>query len=101
MIEPSAAGPGEIVDGAAHRAGLAPAYNQYQPTGGDALYHPEHEDALMLMRGLFMTSFLADDFLADQGLRRAGGADLERLEQDVDRARLPGFHAPVARARSA
>lgn len=67
-IEPSAAGAGGIVDGSPHREGLAPAYNQYSPTTGDALYQPEHEDALMLMRGLFLTSFLADDFLADKGL---------------------------------
>ena len=64
-IEPASVSPSQIVDGAAHRAGLAPAYNQYSPSGGDALYAPDHEDALMLMRGLFMTSFLADDFLAD------------------------------------
>jgi NADPH:quinone reductase-like Zn-dependent oxidoreductase len=67
VIEPSAASASQIVDGAAHREGLAPAYNQYSPTGGDALYQPDHEDALMLMRGLFMTSFLADDFIADKG----------------------------------
>ena len=65
VIEPSVATASQIVDGAAHRDGLAPAYNQYQPTGGDALWQADHEDALMLMRGLFMTSFLADDFLAD------------------------------------
>jgi hypothetical protein len=67
VIEPSAAGPGGIMDGASHREGLAPAYNQYSPTGSDALYQPEHEDALMLMRGLFMTSFLADDSIAEKG----------------------------------
>ena len=67
LIEPSAAGPSGILDGAAHRKGLAPVYNQYIPTSGDPLYQPEHEDALMLMRGLFMTSFLADDFLAEEG----------------------------------
>lgn len=66
VIEPRAAGPTGIVDGAAHREGLAPAYNTYTPAEGDALYRPEHEDALMLMRGLFMTSFLADDFIADR-----------------------------------
>jgi NADPH:quinone reductase-like Zn-dependent oxidoreductase len=66
-IEPSAARPSGIIDGAPHREGLAPAYSQYSPTGGDALYQPEHEDALMLMRGLFLTSFLADDFIADEG----------------------------------
>ena len=68
VIEPGAAGPGGIVDGAPHRQGLAPAYNQYSPTGGDALWQAEHEDALMLMRGLFLTSFLAADFLAERGL---------------------------------
>jgi len=64
-IEPSSVGLGGIVDGVAHRAGIAPVYNTYTPTDGDALYHPEHEDALMLMRGLFMTAFLADDFITD------------------------------------
>jgi NADPH:quinone reductase-like Zn-dependent oxidoreductase len=67
VIAPSAAGPAGITDAAPHREGLAPAYNQYSPTDGDALYQPEHEDALMLMRGLFLTSFLADDFIADEG----------------------------------
>jgi NADPH:quinone reductase-like Zn-dependent oxidoreductase len=67
VIEPSTVSPAGIVDGAAHREGLAPFYSQYNPTEGDALYEPEHEDALMLMRGLFMTSFLADDFIADRG----------------------------------
>ncbi len=67
-IEPGAAGPGAIVDAAPHREGLAPAYSTYTPTAGDALYEAEHEDALMLMRGLFLTSFLADDFLAEKGL---------------------------------
>ncbi len=67
-IEPGAAGPGAIVDAAPHREGLAPAYSTYTPTAGDALYEAEHEDALMLMCGLFLTSFLADDFLAEKGL---------------------------------
>lgn len=67
VIEPGAAGPSQIVDAAPHREGLAPAYAQYTPTTGDPLHHPEHEDALMLLRGLFLTSFLADDFLAEHG----------------------------------
>ena len=67
-IEPSAVGRHGIVDGAPHRQDLAAAYNQYSPTEGDALYRRQHEDALMLMRGLFLTSFLADDFLADRRL---------------------------------
>jgi len=67
VIEPGAVGAGGIVDGAPHREGIAPVYNTYSPTEGDALYQPEHEDELMLMRGLFMTSFLADDFIGDRG----------------------------------
>lgn len=66
-IEPGKVSPTQITEGAAHRAGLAPAYNQYSPTVADGLYAPEHEDALMLLRGLFLTSFLADDFLEEKG----------------------------------
>jgi hypothetical protein len=66
VIEPSVVSPAGITDGAPHRADISPFYNQYSPTRGDALYQPDHEDALMLMRGLFMTSFLADDFIAEQ-----------------------------------
>ena len=65
VIEPGRVSASQIVDGAAHREGLAPAYSQYSPVEHDALHRPEHEDVLMLLRGLFMTSFLADDFLAE------------------------------------
>ena len=68
VIEPSSADSSSIVDGVPHRAALAPVYSQYSPVQGDALYSADHEDELMLMRGLFMTSFLAEDFLADSDL---------------------------------
>ena len=68
LIEPSSASASSIVDGVAHREGLAPAYNQYSPVETDALYSAEHEDELILMRGLFMTSFLAEDFLCQSDL---------------------------------
>jgi hypothetical protein len=71
VIEPGAVSAAQIVDQAAHRAGLAPPYAQYLPTTGDAVYAEKREDQILLMRGLFMTSFLADDFLADQGYRGA------------------------------
>ncbi|MDJ0786148.1 MAG: DUF2855 family protein [Myxococcota bacterium] len=67
VIRPGSVEESGIVDAAAHREGIAPTYNTYSPTEGDALHQPEHEDALMLMRGLFMTSFLADDFIGDRG----------------------------------
>ena len=67
VIQPGAVSAGQIVDAAPHRAGLAPVYAQYLPTGGDALYAEKREDQILLLRGLFMTSFLADDFLGEQG----------------------------------
>ncbi|MAI81154.1 MAG: hypothetical protein CL917_19590 [Deltaproteobacteria bacterium] len=67
VIEPCAVSAFNMTDGAAHREGISPFYNQYSFTTGDALYQPDDEDALMLMRGLFMTSYLADDFIAEQG----------------------------------
>jgi len=54
-----------IVDGAPHRADLAAVYRQYQPVSHDALYASDFEDEVLLLRGLFLTSFLAEDFLAD------------------------------------
>jgi hypothetical protein len=71
VIQPGAVSAAQIVDAAPHRAGLAPAYAQYLPTTGDAVYAEKREDQILLMRGLFMTSFLADDFLADQGYHGA------------------------------
>jgi hypothetical protein len=71
VIEPGAVSPSQIMDAARHRAGLAPVYAQYVPTAGDAIYAERREDPILLMRGLFMTSFLADDFLAEQEYRGA------------------------------
>jgi len=71
VIHPGTVSPAQIVDAVPHRAGLAPAYAQYLPTTGDAVYTEKREDQILLMRGLFMTSFLADDFLAEQGYRGA------------------------------
>ncbi len=71
VIEPGIASPSQIMDVAKHRDGLAPVYAQYVPTTGDAIYAEKREDQILLMRGLFMTSFLADDFLAEQEYRGA------------------------------
>ncbi len=64
-IEPGKVTASNITDAVAHRADIAAVYNQYSPTDGDAMYSADHEDQTMLMRGLFMTSFLCDDLLAD------------------------------------
>ena len=65
MIEADAVSDASFSDGAAHRAESAPVYRQYNRVAKDPIYRPEHEDAIMLMRGLFLTSFLVDDFLED------------------------------------
>jgi hypothetical protein len=51
-----------FVDAAPHRAKLPSVYNQYQRLGAE--HRREREDAQMLFRPLFMTSFVIDDFLA-------------------------------------
>jgi hypothetical protein len=55
------------MDVSAHRQGLASVYNQYQRVAADPGYVREAEDAQMLYRPLFTTSWLIDDFLADRG----------------------------------
>ncbi len=56
---------GSFADISAHRAGLAPVYNNYVLNAGDALYTADTEALQVLFRPLFTTSFLIDDFLAD------------------------------------
>jgi hypothetical protein len=57
-----------FIDAEAHRAALPSAYNAYADVRADASYERAHEDEQMLLRPLFFTSFLLDDFLADSGL---------------------------------
>lgn len=54
-------------DEGAHRAAHAPVYRAFTRTDRDAFYEsgPDLEDRHALLRGLFITSYLADDFLAD------------------------------------
>lgn len=54
-------------DAAPHRAELHPVYNQYVFSRTDPLYTAGTEDIQALLRPLFVTSFLIDDFLADNG----------------------------------
>jgi hypothetical protein len=57
-----------FVDGAPHRAALHPVYNQYVRCAADPLYTAAHEAEQALLRPLFTTSFLIDDFLIDNAL---------------------------------
>ncbi len=64
VMRPGAAGPRALVDKAAHRASLPAVYNQYLRISEDA--GQAAEDAQMLYRPLFMTSFLIADFLEEE-----------------------------------
>jgi hypothetical protein len=55
-------------DGAEHRRDLHAAYNQYVRCDTDPGYVAARESEQALLRPLFVTSFLIDDFLADNGL---------------------------------
>src|SRR5262249_23463550 len=65
LVEPVKITGAGFIDGAAHRAPMAGAYNQYRaaapsPGAGD-------EEAQMLLQPLFTTAFLIDDYLAESG----------------------------------
>lgn len=72
LVTPADAEPSGFVDGAPHRAALAQAYQRYLATDADALYSAATEEIQMLLRPLFITSFLIDDQLDDDGLAGRG-----------------------------
>ena len=65
VLQPERLSPAGFSDGAAHRASLHPVYNQYLRCSTDPFYTPKTEDTQALLRPLFITSWLIDDFLAD------------------------------------
>jgi len=71
LVTPARVSAHGFTDGAAHRAQLPAAYNGYLRTDADPVYDAEHEDAQMLLRPLFFTSYLLDDFLEDADLLSA------------------------------
>ena len=48
-----------------HRAKLAPIYSRFDDVRFNPLYEEEREDQDLLLRGLFLTSWLVDDFMFD------------------------------------
>ena len=59
-------------DSVEHRSALPPIYNQYLFTSADPGYQADKEAEQMLYRPLFTTSFLLDDFLAENDFFAAG-----------------------------
>lgn len=54
-------------DGSEHRLSLTSAYNQYMRCSADPAYRRAMENYQMLVRPLFITSFMGADFLQDNG----------------------------------
>jgi hypothetical protein len=55
----------KFVDVSPHRADLAPIYAQFQRSAANPIYQPEREDQDSLLRGLFLTAWLCEDFMFD------------------------------------
>ena len=65
VAQPDRVSDAGFFDGVPHRQALHPLYNQYLRTSADPSYDAKREDELALLRPLFITSFMIDDFLAD------------------------------------
>ena len=58
--------PAHFEDVGTHREGHAPAYTQFSRTAVDPSYDASREDQRLLLGGLFLTSFLADDAMQEE-----------------------------------
>ena len=65
VLQPVKLTPAGFADGAPHRAGLHAVYNQYLRCNTDPFYSADTEDLQALLRPLYLTAWLIDDFLAD------------------------------------
>ncbi len=65
VLQPDRLRPDGFTDAAPHRSELHPVYNRYLRCSADPLYSTGTEDIQALLRPLFVTSWLIDDFLAD------------------------------------
>jgi len=66
IVQPARANAGGFLDGTEHRRALHTIYNHYARCSADPGYRAEREAEQVLLRPLFTTSFLLDDFLAEQ-----------------------------------
>lgn len=66
VMQPSKLSDSNFIEGAPHRAQLPPAYNSYLRITADPTFAETFEPYQSLLRPLFITSFLIDDFLAEE-----------------------------------
>lgn len=79
VLSPARANPRGFADGVPHRASLHAVYNQYTNCASDPFYDKtatNTEDIQSLLRPLFITSWLIDDFFADNQFFGASAAIL-------------------------
>ncbi|RZL64366.1 MAG: DUF2855 family protein [Variovorax sp.] len=65
VLQPDRLKPDGFADAAPHRAGLHAVYNRYTRCNADPFYTADTEAIQALLRPLFITSWLIDDFLLD------------------------------------
>jgi len=65
VVEAGKVTPIGFLDANSHRLELPVIYNYYTNTKTDIMYSPQNEDIISIFRPLFVTSFLLDDFFAD------------------------------------
>ena len=65
VVEPTRISPFGFADGVAHRRKLAAVYNDYIRCAVDPLHQDGQDDAEALLRPMFTTAWLVDDFMAD------------------------------------
>jgi hypothetical protein len=68
VVEPTHVTDAGFVDATPHRSALPAAYNQYQRLAGVADYDPKREREYSILRPLYVTSFLIDDWLDDNAM---------------------------------
>ncbi len=78
VLQPQKIRSARFIDGAEHRAALHEVYNSYSRCSADPFHDARTEDAEAILRPLFTTSWLIDDFMADNGFfgATANGAGL-------------------------
>ncbi|MEM7661843.1 MAG: DUF2855 family protein [Pseudomonadota bacterium] len=66
VVQPVAFDPSGFTDGSVHRAKLPAFYSRFHLTANDLAYQSDYEDEQMLVRPLYATGWLIDDFLASK-----------------------------------
>ncbi len=66
VVQPQRVSATGFQDASPHRQDLAAVYARYEFCDADVAWHPDTEGLQAVLRPLFVTSFLIDDFLAEQ-----------------------------------